>query len=356
MKEKAPEEASKIHPDDSDFNYQVCNLYLGTNKDGDYANNVAKIWEKVQATYTALYNWYKDASTYHLIGLLVWLKEFKNRNFDEQKRFELIRQLMDEYRRNTKQRFSEYLKKEIAKLIHVEEYKTLKEGKKIPWGLKRVNYNEDPDALIKILVTFNVEEMRRQQDESSRFSFDLLRQKEVTSLEHIHPQNLNLDNIKLDTLRTWLDVKEANLKQLDKFRDYAEDIRVLRQYIQDEDAYKNNISEAQKIINKIDKEFDDLAYMKESQMHTLYNMALVDKATNSALSNKLLDEKREILIELHSTGKTYVLPSTHKVFSKYYSKATSENVLPKLWTQPDREAYFQAIEGVYMYYMNFYKG
>lgn len=90
-------------------------------------------------------------------------------------------------------------------------------------------------------------------------------------------------------------------------------------------------------------------------MHTLYNMALVDKDTNSALSNKLLDEKRDILIERHSRGETYVLPSTYKVFSKHYSKATKDNVLPKLWTQPDRDAYFKAIENIYTNYDKYYK-
>ena len=89
-------------------------------------------------------------------------------------------------------------------------------------------------------------------------------------------------------------------------------------------------------------------------MHTLYNMALVDKNTNSALSNKLLDEKRSILIDFHKTGKTYVLPSTHKAFSKHYSKVTQDNVLPKLWTQPDRLAYFQNIESIYLNYMKHY--
>jgi phage terminase large subunit len=63
-------------------------------------------------------------------------------------------------------------------------------------------------------------------------------------------------------------------------------------------------------------------------MHTLYNMALVDKETNSALSNNLLDRKREILRDYQERKETYVLPSTQKVFSKYYSQAKEENVLP----------------------------
>ena len=336
-----------------DFNYQVCSRYLGTNKDGRYAENVKKVWGKIQSVYTALYNWYKDSDNYHLIGLLVWLREFKSRDFNQSKRFELVKQLMNEYKVKSKEQFSDYLKEEIARLIHVEETKRI-EDRDIPWGLKRINYNDEPDKMVKILVTFNIEEMRKRQEESSRFPFHLLRKYNITSLEHIHPQNLNLDNIKRDTLNTWLEVKENNLKQLGKYEKYSALIVKLKDYIKDDDAYKNNKSAAQDIINLIDNEFDDLANMKEEQMHTLYNMALVDKKTNSALSNKLLDEKRSVLIDLHSAGETYVLPATFKAFSKYYSTVTQENVLPKLWTKPDREAYFKAIERVYTNYDKHY--
>lgn len=56
LEQRKPQEASKLQKDDDDFNYQVCNLYLGTNKDGKYADNVKRIWERIQSTYTALFN------------------------------------------------------------------------------------------------------------------------------------------------------------------------------------------------------------------------------------------------------------------------------------------------------------
>lgn len=329
-----------------DFIYQVCNKYLGTNKEGDYSTNVTRVWEKIQATYTALYNWYKNPDTYHLIGLLVWLKEYKGRDFDNEKRFMLLQNLMNEYKNKPKNEFTKHLKKQIAEIIHLDESKKTKEGV-VPWGLKYINYNDNALQIIRILVLFNVEDMRMQQNESARFPFHLLREYNITSLEHIHPQNLILDNIKLDTLKAWLSVKEDSLKQLKKYEQYKEYIDNLRNLIKDETTYKDNKDAAQIIINRIDQEFDDLANMSEGQMHTLYNMALVDKDTNSALSNNLLDYKREILRERQEQKKTYVLPSTQKAFSKYYSHAQETNVLPKLWTTADRVDYFKAIEKVY---------
>ena len=343
----------KIDKDSKDFIYQVCCKYLGTNKDGDYADNVERVWKKIQTTYTALYNWYKNCDTYHLIGLLIWLKEYKAKDFDNNKRFMLIESMMNEYSLKSKDEFIRYLKRQIASIIHIDESIKTKEGI-IPWGLSHINYNDNALQLIRILVLFNVEDVRTKQEESARFSFYLLRHFNVTSLEHIHPQNLILDNIKLDTLTKWLEVKTKNLHQLDNNK-YDQDIAKLKTLTKDDESYKENKDAAQAIISKIDKEFDDLAGMSESQMHTLYNMALVDKDTNSALSNNLLDRKREILRDYQEQKKTYVLPSTQKVFSKFYSQAKEDNVLPKLWTKTDRDAYYKAIEKVYYEFDSYYQ-
>ena len=343
----------KIDKSSKDFIYQVYSKYLGTNKEGDYANNVEKVWKKIQNTYTALYNWYKNPDTYHLIGLLIWLKEYKAKDFDSAKRFMLIESMMNEYSTKSKDEFIGYLKQQIASIIHIEKNVNTKEGV-IPWGLDYINYNDNALQLIRILVLFNVEDVRTKQDESARFPFHLLRRFNVTSLEHIHPQNLILDNIKLDTLTKWLDVKTKSVHQLDN-KKYDQDIAKLKTLIKDEESYKENKDAAQAIISRIDKEFDDLADMSENQMHTLYNMALVDKETNSALSNNLLDRKREILRDYQERKETYVLPSTQKVFSKYYSQAKEENVLPKLWTKSDRDAYFRAIEKVYDEFDSYYQ-
>lgn len=343
----------KIDKDSKDFIYQVCSKYLGTNKEGDYAKNVEKVWKKIQSTYTALYNWYKNPDTYHLIGLLIWLKEYKAKDFDSDKRFMLIESMMNEYSIKSKDEFVRYLKQQIASIIHVDETINTKEGVK-PWGVDHVNYNDNALQLIRILVLFNVEDVRTKQDESARFPFHLLRRFNVTSLEHIHPQNLIIDNIKLDTLTKWLDVKTKSLHQLGN-KKYDQDIAKLKTLIKDEASYKENKNEAQAIISKIDKEFDELAHMSENQMHTLYNMALVDKDTNSALSNNLLDRKREILRDYQERKETYVLPTTQKVFSKYYSPTKEDNVLPKLWTISDRDAYFKAIKKVYDDFDSYYQ-
>lgn len=337
----------------TDFSYQIFNRYLGNNADGKYAERVKHIWNEILSTYTAVYNWYINRDSYHLIGLLIWLKEFnaKKGTFLLNEKVEYLQQLLTNYENNTKEDFIKNLKVEIARLVYVEETKKDKNGNSVRWGIEYINYNDSPKDLIRILVLFNVEQLRQQQEESARFPFHLLREHKITSLEHIHPQNLNLDNVEIETLREWLDVKKNNLKELKLLDEYQDHIDKLRSYLKDKSTYEDNKIAANDIIAKIDKKFNDLVEMVESQMHTLYNMALVDRGTNSALSNNLLDKKRSILIN----NKTYVLPATRRAFSKYYSEPTTDNPLVKLWTKPDRDAYFKVIQKIYLSYTSLLK-
>lgn len=334
-----------------DFTYQVCSKFLGNSKNKEYADKVEKIWGKIQTTYTAICNWYNNRDTYHFIGLLIWLKEFKNKDFNYTARFNLIISLMREYSLKPKDEFVKFLKKEIAVIIHIDDRLKTSEGD-VKWGLKYINYNDNALQIIRILVAFNVEELRRKQNDSTLFPFHLLRKYNVTSLEHIHPQNFDLDNIKLDTLKSWLEVKGKSLEQINKYNNYSCKIAQLKSYTENEDLFNQNKEKAYEIINDIDQEFYDLAGMSDEQMHTLYNMALVDKDTNAALSNHLLDRKREILFNREDT---YIMPSTQKVFVKYYSPANETNILPKLWASTDREAYFKKIEEIYNDFNSYYK-
>ena len=94
---------------------------------------------------------------------------------------------------------------------------------------------------------------------------------------------------------------------------------------------------------------DQNAQMDSGHMHTLYNMALVDKDTNAALSNNLIDVKRRILQSREEEGKTYVPIATNYVFNKHFSNQISDM---KFWNKDDREAYFAKIEEAYHYFIN----
>lgn len=66
-------------------------------------------------------------------------------------------------------------------------------------------------------------------------------------------------------------------------------INLLGDILKDEEKFKEQIAECQKNVEEIDRFFDKHAQMDTGHMHTLYNLALVDKDTNAALSNNLID-------------------------------------------------------------------
>ena len=60
------------------------------------------------------------------------------------------------------------------------------------------------------------------------------------------------------------------------------------------DDYNHNELSRNAII--LDRFFGDLAGIKPEEMHSIRNLALVDKETNSAMPYYLLDRKRSILM------------------------------------------------------------
>jgi len=100
------------------------------------------------------------------------------------------------------------------------------------------------------------------------------------------------------------------------------------------------------------KTVNGLAKIDETLMHTIQNMALVDKDTNAALQNYLIDKKREILKERESHDKenpVLVPIATKMVFNKAFTLSPSDM---KYWTDVDRSAYFSEIKRVYEEYTN----
>lgn len=176
-------------------------------------------------------------------------------------------------------------------------------------------------------------------------------------MEHIHPQHLAEDNIPFDTLCNWYQDKKTailNSGNSSIIEDLNEPISVLDLYLTKESGekkYKENLEVCKKSIAKIDELFDTLAIIDEAALHNICNMALVDKETNSALGNKMMDGKRVKLYERarlfdssnHEKG-AYIMTGTWMVFNKEFSEDVRSM---KFWEPDDRKKYLEAIEDVY---------
>lgn len=338
--------------EDDDFTYLVCNEFLG--KDAkQYAQRVDEFWNRVQKTYTMFRNWFENREIFHLVGLLTLLNEpKKSKTMPLKDRIKLFKEWIKEYETQKKPLFRSFLINEIGKKVKIVE-KEKQDGIERIYKLDEIHYGAHDERIIRILLLFNIDLIIREKNEKTLFPFHKFRYFNITSLEHIHPQNLIFESLTGKQLKEWADVKLSSLQDLEskggdnskfKLTDEKRQLFVDLKNCIDPNDKITKIEEAQMLAKKIDEDFNDLVDMEESQMHTLYNMALVDKETNSSLSNNLLDEKRNILINRNNSGQTYAMPGTKFAFTKFFSQ---EVMVPKLWTLPDRKAYFNEIKKVY---------
>jgi len=320
------------------FEYIVFDKYLKKKRD-DYTKNVNLnqdildpingIWEEVKEKFSFLLEWYEDHKLYHYIGYLIAV--------DGNNKDKLIRELLE--MDATKIEFIESLKKKIAVSLN---FKKKKENSTDYKTLADFSYGEDNAEIIKILLLLNIDSLIKHSKEVARFPFHLYKKENITSIEHIHPQNP--ENIAIDEKRSrvWLKshinklyvliTKETNMEN--EINNYIKTMEALIE--------KYNENGFKEIYRKVINLYTQISGIMEKEVHTLYNLALVDKDTNSALNNSFFDVKREIIKK--NAQVRYIPICTQRVFSKYYSSSPQEMIF---WSDEDRKAYFAAIEDVY---------
>lgn len=326
---------------------------------GNHLNRVTErvefLWNCIQKTYNVFRNWYEDRSLYHRIGYYIFIST----HYFGKEHKDIIKGLYSRYLSDLKTVFETKLAKLIGDSIRITA--TVNDSKKDEHGIeieyKRVKkldelrYGEDDDSIRKILLLFNVEMTLLNSQDEPRFPFHLASSSEfdLKSLEHIHPQNLDDDAIKFEVFKKWFDDRKIILqKEYDLLDPENNDLNIailnLEKNLVDEKTFQANKSTCLLELAIVDQKFDELAGMDPKVMHTLYNLALVDVPTNAALSNNLIDAKRQILINRTKQEDTYVPMGTWYVFNKHFSKVVKDL---KFWSKDDREAYFSEIEKVY---------
>lgn len=245
------------------------------------------------------------------------------------------------FRGNTKAALRGNLKAEIGKAIKVPAF----EG---------ANPLDHPDlhyggllntSMINILRAHNVYTVLQSSDNGEYVRFDLMRAQETKSLEHIHPQHLELSaKTTVANVRQWLDTRIH--AGVDSIKPKVEELKRL---LDNELDDSQPTLQMQQLISDIDTEIAQHAGMN-SHLHHISNMALVDVNTNSALSNNLLAAKRNILLQRHAKGESYVPPATLRIFGKHYSAANPGNM--NLWEAHNREDYLADLNKAYNYFVS----
>lgn len=313
-------------------------IFLEKNEDGiDILEPVNKIWKEIKEMFSTFYEWYNNHNLFHYIGFLL---------ANEKDKDNLIRELIG--LKLTKTDFEKNIKKRIADTIKIKS-EIKQDGKKtgIIKQLHQIAYNENNPEIIKVLLLFNIDALVKHKKENARFPFHLYKKEKITSIEHIHPQNPPSIDADEDRARIWLSQHKISLSSIKELVECNKNEidNVLKQI---EVLFNNYEKEAFKnLFSQILDLYSEISDFKETEIHTLYNLALVDKDTNSQLNNSFFDIKREILKE-NKLGK-YVPICTQRAFSKYYSNSPKEMIF---WNNDDRQAYFKSIESVYLSFVN----
>ena len=344
-------EQEEWNTDDKDWIFNIFSKAITDNNlcddKGEFFSSVTQrveyLWNCIEKIYTVFCNWNEDRSLYHRIGLYIFLLT----HYSRKKHIVIIRELYSLYKNNLKTIFVNELRKCIGKVIEITE--TINEGEnKRKKTLDELRYGEDDNTIRKILLAFNVEQTLSCTHESPRFPFHLADEIDLKSIEHIHPQNLDDDNIGYADFDNWFKSRRKILEDNYQLNDgLKQAIELLKKYLSSDETFKKNKSECLKCLAEVDKNFDELAGMNHDEMHSLRNLALVDGRTNTALSNNLLDAKRNILFDKSTNEDIYVPLGTLYAFNKHFTQQVKDL---KFWTHDDREAYFAEIERVYKFY------
>ncbi len=268
------------------------------------------LWQEIMGTFLVLKDWYWNHEFYHKVGFLI-ASGAKN-----------LTEIYMASRNKKKSEFCEIL----------DDY--IRESIKIDGNYAELSYEESGDAarISRLLLLFNIESVRKIEEQSQRFPFDRFKADVSWTLEHIHAQQSEGMN-KQEEWRMWLSDHVRSLRAIgDKQTGLVKNIEEL---LEKKELKKHEFERLQqKVIEKLSVQGNG------EYLHSIGNLVLLNSSNNAALSNSTFDVKRNKIIEMDQNG-LYIPFCTKMVFLKYYTPSEGNQV--HFWGQQDRIAYIQAI-------------
>ncbi len=281
---------------------------------------VDDVWRKIKDFFQTVMEWYDNQIYFHLIGFIT------------SRRLNTIEDLVYEYKA------CNYSKTEFLDSIK----DTIKRKLEKIGDIGALDYNDDAENINTVLLLFNVLTVMNKCNAYSRFRFDEY-QKNEWSLEHIHAQNAEGILNSADTMLAWIDEHLISFKTFvdsegsDKYKRIVNMLETFDRKHITQDSFTRLFDE---ISREIESDYG-------SDMNNISNLALLDRNTNSALSNSFFDVKRRKIVEKDRNGE-FIPICTRNVFLKYYSEDASQI---HYWSQKDRSDYLHAIKNTLAEYL-----
>lgn len=268
-----------------------------------------QVWGDIVDLHALVLGWYDNRDLYHWIGYLIATGT-------------AFRDLVSSAEGQTKRQFAQGLRDRIRdQLRHTEA------------EVRDLTYDERHTE--DVLLLMNVETVRRTEGSSERYSFRH-HAAGAWSLEHIHAQNAERLN-KAEQWVEWLRLHEDGLAHLPDLPQA------------DREDLQRRIGEARESITEakfraLEQELLEVYSASNetgtTEVHSIANLALLDRNVNSALSNSFFEVKRREIISRDKDG-AYIPVCTRNAFLKYYTAAEAQQI--HFWSAQDREGYLNAL-------------
>lgn len=192
-------------------------------------------------------------------------------------------------------------------------------------NIEQLRYKKDDAKIKEILLLFNLQYLIREESSNEYFKFNRF-VLEQWSLEHIYAQNSK-------------SIQEAiKGKDNESITQWLEETLLYIDY----DMLKQEIKQSIKESNFTDELFDKINdnFKNDDTLHTIQNLTLLDKESNSQIGNQIFSQKRKAIQKLGEQDKLIPI-ATRKVFEKVFSENKSN---PDIFEQKDQEDYLAAIK------------
>lgn len=316
------------------FSYHI---YEKKQKDGKVLN-----WLEVKNTFNKLLEWYENKKIFHYVGFLIVSK------------LKTLNQIITISKGISKKEFEI----KLIGFIKEEFLKKRKDENKddyFVYSLDDLSYEDARKECEKVLLLLNVLYYINNRS-SNKFPFDLYK-KDNWSVEHINPQNpRDFENVTM--MKKWF---ESNLTYY-KRENTNEESKLIAQ-INTILTYFDNVTvgDARKLAQlglaeEQNQKINDLVaeISRDLHLHGISNLALLDKESNSKLSNKLFLEKRALILKLDQNGgeekEVFIPICTKNVFAKIYTK-DKESVLDAFFGRKDMDDYYEFIESQLLHFL-----
>ncbi|MDE7273937.1 MAG: DUF262 domain-containing HNH endonuclease family protein [Lachnospiraceae bacterium] len=272
--------------------------------------NLDDLWQEIMGTFLVLKDWFSDHEFYHKVGFLIASG---------------AKSLSEIYMASREKKKSEF--REI-----LDDY--IRESIQIDNNYAELSYEESGDAakIRRLLLLFNIESVRKIEEQSQWFPFDRFKANASWTLEHIHAQQSEGMN-KQEEWRMWLSDHLRSLRAIGGKQ--TELVVEIEELLHKKEIKKHEFEKVQKrVIEKLSVQGNG------EYLHSIGNLALLNSSDNAALSNSAFDVKRNKIIEMDQKG-LYIPFCTKMVFLKYYTPSEGNQV--HFWGQQDRTAYIRAM-------------